>query len=784
MNTNWLYSTLLKLYNTIKRNAFYILLSLLVPMILWKVQVGRDIIVSLAEPGGRNYLNIPLLMASFSMLTISNWVIPVSAIDLWKMVVRRRVKSQLLYSELVSLYNGNVGEGNGQFPIRYFASLPWVILLYVTVYSFFPSRPLIAVGILVALVGGVVLIDWRYRGKRVPMIFQRLWEGATERGYSDKTRAMRYVATMGAIVVLFLVFVGVVGWLLRNNRGGLIGLVIGANAVAILLGYAYMKFAEHVDARGTDTSYFASKYVHLFALAFMLVIAVVLQCSNSSGWPVEIGFFSPIFILIIAISLYLFLADVFITAQLNITWIYNRDPAAYAVGEGGPPAKPVWAWYSPMVRLLAIALIFLFFFNSANSHRIRKHQAAPDQAYAAAARPRLTDYFDQWAKRRVQRPGDTLDVYLISGQGGGSRAAIWFFMAMNYLDSVESAPGHRFADQVFSISTVSGSTSGAAMYLADRYLDVPPQAASVVPRLKTIYARNYLSSSFWGVLIGDSFEGIAYEIGGLFGRGEAFPKDRNYYFQREEVSGYAKATPSQSAEAISRFFESDYLAPYRAVGTEPTQMSDSMSFSTALPLFFINSAIVERGERGVFSPVDMSDFSLGTDLYSLFKAYHPQYNIPLVACVNQSQAFPVINAYNYLDGAGRLIDGGIYENSGTTTTLEIYQALKKHLETKWDIAYPVRLICINVVNTNMDGTKDNVRFRPASVLNTLTAAVQSPFGGHEQFSYRNILRQVSAPDTAYPFPLNRPIPLTRMLPSTAVDTMYVALQQIGAHTQK
>lgn len=71
------------------------------------------------------------------------------------------------------------------------------------------------------------------------------------------------------------------------------------------------------------------------------------------------------------------------------------------------------------------------------------------------------------------------------------------------------------------------------MYLADRYLKVTPQADAVVPRMKTIYAKNYLSSSFWGALIGDGFEGFRHEVfGRLLDSRQAFPKDRNFYFQQ------------------------------------------------------------------------------------------------------------------------------------------------------------------------------------------------------------------------------------------------------------
>src|SRR5690606_4160467 len=463
---------------------------------------------------------------------------------------RRFPSSQSLYCGLIALYNGDSVDGKQQFPIRYFASLPWVIFLYVTVTSFFPAQPFIGILTLVVLVAGILLLDWRYRAG-VPRVFQRLWDRAPHGDTAAARKsALRYVVLMALLFLLFLVLVGFTGYALRDSRTGLTALVIGANFVGILANYGYMKFAENVDVKNVGLSYYVSKYIHICSLCCMLLLAILLQSCNGRGWPVEIGFFSPIFILITAISLFLFLADVFVTAQLNLTWIYN----------GQPSGRPVWIWYRPVIRLVALVFVFLFFFNSVNSHRIRKHRTPPHQAIAADPRPSLTAYFERWAQDRVAHSGDTLDVYLVSGQGGGSRAAVWLFMAMNYLDSLKSTSSHRFAEHVFSISTVSGSTSGAAMYLADRYLNVPPQPASVAPRMKIVYARNYLSSSFWGALIGDSFEGIKYAVAGrLWGHRNAFPKDRNYYFQQEELQGYAEATPALRADQINGFFTTDYL---------------------------------------------------------------------------------------------------------------------------------------------------------------------------------------------------------------------------------
>src|SRR5690606_25141403 len=100
MSIKMLYGWLQKLYNTVKLNLFYMLLSLLVPLILWKVQVGRDVVVTLADPGQHGYVNVPLLIAAFSLLALSNWAIPVLAIDLWRAATRKHVNSHLLYAAI------------------------------------------------------------------------------------------------------------------------------------------------------------------------------------------------------------------------------------------------------------------------------------------------------------------------------------------------------------------------------------------------------------------------------------------------------------------------------------------------------------------------------------------------------------------------------------------------------------------------------------------------------------------------------------------------------------
>lgn len=773
---NTIYDVLSKFYETVRNNLFYILLSLLVPIILWKVKIGEDLIFDLLDLSNYRYLNAPILIGAFVMISLINWVIPVLAIDVWRIVLNKRLKSEVLYKSLIKLYNGEIGGGkkNRQFPIRYFACLPWFIFLFVLVKSLFADS-LISILFIGLLFCGIMILDRISKRGNAPLWFQKPWDFLNRQSFSEKKKAILYVFGMATLFLLFLFIILGVGLFFGEPRMNWI--IAISHLLSILLVYAYMRFSENLKIESDRVAYLISKYTYSLYIFVTILLLIVLQYSNSKAWPVHIGFFSPIIVLIVAVCFYLLLADLFITAQLNITRIYNDRPEKYDVPEI-VESKSVSSWYVPFIYLLAVMFAFTFFFKSINSHRIRKEVVKPQDYYGANSRPMLSDYFDAWVERRFQETkSHSIKVFLISGQGGGSRAAAWMYMAMKHMSEKDTL----FSKNLFSISTVSGSTSGAAMYLADQYLNVPFSSNEIVPKMKTIYSRNYLSSAFWGMFIGDGYEGFKYELFKNFNYNQSQPKDRNYYFQNEEVDAYTEATRLKSIGSVDSFFYKDYLKAYIS-NLKVSNKVDLYNF----PLFFINSAVVETGERGVFSPVLLDDFSFAVDLYGLFKQHvkhngSTYVNIPLIACVNQSQAFPLMNAYNYVDHTGRLMDGGIYENSGTTTTLEIYETLKKHIQSK-DIfdrsKYDsIKFVCINIVNTDMEKEQTTIPFRASSILNTFTAAFQSPFGGHENFSYKNILKKVSIqPDTAFSLSLKIEVPLTRMLTKNSIDEMFHTLQ--------
>ncbi|QNL49212.1 hypothetical protein H8S90_21115 [Olivibacter sp. SDN3] len=775
-----LYNYLARLYYTFVYNWFYIILSLFVPIVLWAIDIGRDIVLDLTEIHNFQFINIPLIILSFTLLTLSNWVIPVLTINVWQFFTGKKPNSLFIYARLIPLYNGSKGGGRKlQFPSRYVAILPWSIFLFVVVRSFLPEHREYLSFIAFFIIWLIIVLIDRFYKKNLVFVFFRSMCGATMRISADsRVKAWLYIGLLALSFILFLVFAGFISAIVGAGPGNndvIKYFIVIINLVGLVMIYLFMQFSEniHEDFRDIEQPYLISRSVHLTCLAFMGCSAVMLGLSNEYLWPAEIGYFSPVYVLIIVISFYLFTVDILVTSQLNITGIYNRIRKKERVltTYSGRVSK----YYKIFIYTAVFFFIYIVFFNAINSHRIRSERVGLAAYFQEDARPALTDYFDGWLAQR-----DTVEkitVYLVSGQGGGSRAAAWFIMAMQHLNTLDP----NFSKNLFAVSTVSGSTSGAAMYLADIHLKQSIDSVNV-QRIQTIYGRNYISSALWGLLLGDGYEGLRHL---LQDARKEFPKDRNYYFQEEEINAYKASVGTKFDAQVDSFFRNDYLASYFLTrqGNEVDKKNSKID-NYSLPLFFINSSIVERGERGVFSPVRLEEFSLATDLYANFKYYVGSYyeshlyNIPLITCVNQSQAFPFINAYNYMESTGRLMDGGMYENSGTTTTLEIYEALRKHIADK---KYEnVRLVAINVMNSLMGDEFVPILYKSSTVFNTLTAAFNVPFGGHQRFSYKNMLRNIAnKPDTALQLPLKVDIPLTRMLPRHSIDTMKQHLDSLS-----
>lgn len=773
-----LLTTLEKIYNSIKYNGFYIFLALVFPLIIYKFDAGEEIIISMTETAF--WPNFLLSVSAFAALSYAVWCIPTLAIKFFQFVAlkgknRNKEEKLCLFKQLVYVYNG-LGESDSisavneaacvsiakkrlLIPMRYFSILPWVLYIATCVKVFFPVDYIwgITAAVMVLLWGLVFLID--YYKKQVARLGNSLLT-------SKKTNTLRpgYLVIVPAIMLLAII----IAWLLfaLQKNSGLEDtnkvhqwIVIISHSITLLLFYSFLIFMEN-SRFDKATAYKISNLSYKSAILFVAACIVAFYFANESQ---AIGFISPVNVIMIISTAMIIFFEFFFTSQHMLITIVQKacsdditcilKPADNQQKSSSP--KERLRGYRYILYIALLALVYQFFFSSLNEHRIRVEDAASSRH---PQRESLTAYFDRWLRNHPIAANDPV-VYLISGQGGGSRAAAHFFMTMAKLQQADP----NFFNKVFCISTASGSSSGAEMFLASRFYQKElKDSSAIAEKGKMLYGKNYMSSAFFGMLVGD---GIEY----FTSRNSSSVHDRNYHLQKEEMSGFAKAFGITK----DSFFEKDYMQVYQDTNRH-------------WPLFMINSTVVDHGVRGIYSPV-LTGFSLARDLYGDFTKdnCNDKKYLPLVTCVNQSQAFPLLSAYNYQECTGRLADGGVVENTGCATTLEVYEALRKHC---YNNKKKVTFICLNLYNSSLDPDFD-APFKNASILNTVTAAAQSPFSGSQFYAYKNLSLKIeylkglgpdiNPRDAVIDFSLDASVTLTRTLSKKSVDSIFHNINGLG-----
>jgi hypothetical protein len=98
-------------------------------------------------------------------------------------------------------------------------------------------------------------------------------------------------------------------------------------------------------------------------------------------------------------------------------------------------------------------------------------------------------------------------ILLIAGEGGGSRAGLWF---SQNLINFDFATNGSFRDHIFSVSTVSGSSVGLGTVMMfwdktrldqtihEKWKDLPGK----------VFANNYVGSSIRGLLLTDLYQSL------------------------------------------------------------------------------------------------------------------------------------------------------------------------------------------------------------------------------------------------------------------------------------
>ncbi|MGB5082669.1 MAG: hypothetical protein WBO23_18235 [Burkholderiales bacterium] len=352
-------------------------------------------------------------------------------------------------------------------------------------------------------------------------------------------------------------------------------------------------------------------------------------------------------------------------------------------------------WRLPFVTVLVVLALASSTWN--DNHAIR-----PLPGDAAALRVTAGEALDAWAKVHCppESPGkDCGALVVVATAGGGIRAAYWTGTVLGHLEDRLAS----FHDRVFAISGVSGGSVGASVY---RAIVAGAGAGNcegkVLKCSNEVLSRDYLSPLSASLLYRDLLQWFI-PVALLPGRAQTL--------ETAWERGVAEITGT-------RMFGESFASLGR-----PGQ--------TPWPALLLNATRSENGRRLVASTVRI-------DKEPAFKLARDQlielgYDIRLSSAAHNSARFPYVSpAGSWHEGKGedktagkilgRVQDGGLFENYGAVTALEILQLAEQRLGKRYtpvvvqitsDPSLPADLA------PSPDGRVKNIAYEALTTLRTL-----------------------------------------------------------------
>lgn len=346
------------------------------------------------------------------------------------------------------------------------------------------------------------------------------------------------------------------------------------------------------------------------------------------------------------------------------------------------------------------------------------HDAAAPDAPSGPPNADLGAYLESWLEARAPAAGDTVPLFIVAAEGGGIRAAYWTALVLGEL---EDRSGGAFSRYLFAISGVSGGSLGAAVFaslVANENAGLGPLdcasssaagTGTMRGRAQRVLERDFLAPTVAVMLFPDMLQQFI-PIGFLNDRAVAL-----------ETSWENAWSACEEGERFTRPIDSLYT-PGEWNGT---------------PLLFLNSTVVETGQRLVMAPVriDEPTFSEALDGRAVLGP-----RVPLSTAVHNSARFTYVSPAGTVrrldrtsaDGSAewiRLVDGGYFENSGAVTAAEILRAVRQRAETLADRAR-VRPVVIHISNDPETTAAEDLLER-RKWLNQIVAPVKALYNARQ-----------------------------------------------------
>jgi hypothetical protein len=723
-----------KLYHTIKNNLIYIFLSLAIPSSLYYVGQGKEIVEAFFLED--RSITFPFLIFSFYMVFYSIWVVPTTGFKVLLFIERigrilgipnneeeLKTKERDIFSKTVNVYNtGNTNktETPTTFPIRYLANLPLILFLYlIFIPNNYKNYSICSISILalIYIIVSFLLLD------KTKTVFEKILKTKISIKIKSLHRKNDEL-TIGIILLLFVLCVASFFWRFPNFRILSLLLLI----VLLIINNSFHSYMENNLSPSKENFEKKTNYLTVYyALLFVFIFFFYLLSSNQ-----ELHRISPVIIANIIISLIIIVLDSFLTSPLIMASIFYNDDT-YNTHK---------VLLLKTVTVVTIGfLTYNLIFSPLVSHPIRA-----EAGYTTNTRKSLVEYYSNWLDQNNNiKPTDT--IVLVAGQGGGSRAGAWMLANLDIIDK----------ENIFAISTVSGSSNGANNYIYKKLasaIEINPDTGDSL-MLQKLYGYNYLSESFFGFLFRDAFKFIYDKERG-----------RNYYHQEDEMNAFKTCYDDKQHKRLDAIIYADFIDKWY-----------QRSISKNIPLLFTNSATTQGGQRAISAPIKI-DSNIFTTAIDVYEKFHYSKNSKMFlshTAVNISQSFPFSSAYTHLDGVGNFIDGGLYDNSGTNTLYEIYHELKKI-----DTTHIFKIIIVMTSPTETKNTEEN----RSLILSTIKSVAATPFTGHSNYWVNHLKETIHKKDTfeirnLADYMDGRPeVPLGIYLSSSSVANIYEASKKI------
>lgn len=338
----------------------------------------------------------------------------------------------------------------------------------------------------------------------------------------------------------------------------------------------------------------------------------------------------------------------------------------------------------PLLSTMLLLSATLHWLHLNDNHRVRQYPTMSThehpQPRPADTRPRFDAYADAWLASRCNGRM-RCPVILVSAEGGGIRGAAWTALVLARLtarlDALQPATGEpQFARYLFAGSGVSGGSLGLATYVGLLAQSTGASVATLEARTQAMLGHDFLAPTLANTFFVD--------------------------FTQRWLPG---AWMNDRARALTRAWESAARKQGMDAFAQPFASLYQGAGAPSVPALFLNSTTVAEGKRFIqhpFQPMATPGRQPWTAALDGASWLDPR--VPLSEVVLNSARFTYVSPAGTLEsraanppvpGRLQLVDGGYFENSGTTTLLEIMRLLRSHARQQ---GRALRFIVIHISN--------------------------------------------------------------------------------------